>query len=79
MAFEYFPGPVHLPLMGGADDDPVADVSFHGYLQVFCVLGHSLPVRAGPIKSPAQEGRQPPPAAYLSSSTHRTGRPGSGS
>jgi hypothetical protein len=37
--------------VGGAHKDPVSDMSFHGRLQGLCVLGHSLPVRTGPIKS----------------------------
>lgn len=51
VALEYFSGAVHLPLMGGANKDPVSDMSFHSRLQGLCVLGHSLPVRAEPIKS----------------------------
>lgn len=64
VALEYFSDAVHLPLVGGVYDDPVADVSFHGCLQVACVLSHSLPVRAGPIKSPEQEADRPARASW---------------
>jgi hypothetical protein len=33
VALEYFSGTIHLPLVGGVHDDPIADVSFHGRLQ----------------------------------------------
>jgi hypothetical protein len=58
VALEYFSGAIDLPLMSGVDDDPISDVSFHGRLQGGCVLGHSLPVRAGSNKAPAPPQRR---------------------